>query len=60
MKTDECADPEGIIGGFFNGLVSGSSGDCKNIKRSAAFGKHPGDGVIMTGIAVKNERNSFC
>ena len=40
-------------------LIAAGAGDGADIQQGAGLGQHPGDGVVVTGVAIQNDGDSF-
>ena len=57
VDPKKSTDPAHIIGSLFDGLVSCDRRDQTDIQSGICLGKNPGDGIVMSRIPVKNDRN---
>ena len=59
INAQQCTDTQSVIGSLFNGLIAVAGGNCQNVEHGRSLCQHPGDGIIMAGVAVQNHRNFF-
>ncbi len=60
VQPDEGHDALGVVGGLFDDLVAAHRGNGQNFQLGACLGQHPGDGVIVAGVAVQDDGDGFC